>query len=55
MEARTVEMYAMVATTLWTVYGEHFSHSLPQLLPGLDRAKRFPKHSLFFIVCKLHL
>ena len=52
----TVEKHhAMVATTGWMVYGEHFSHSLPLSLPGLGHAKRFPKHLLFFIEFKLHL
>ena len=43
---------AMVATTGWMVYGERFSRSLPQSLPGQDHARESPKRSLFSIAFK---
>ena len=51
----TVLIIVTVATTGWTVYGEHFSHLSPRLLLGPDHAKESPKRSLFFIACKPHL
>ena len=51
----TVPIIATVATTGWTVYGGHFSHLSPRLLPGQDRAKESPKLSQFSIAFKPHL